>query len=42
MAHAPTPAHLELCNSFVANAPSIQEGQIIATAALAAAAHTCE
>lgn len=36
------PAHLELCNSFVANAPSIDEGKIIATAALAAAAHTCE
>lgn len=37
-----TPAHLELCNSFVANAPSLDEGKIIATAALAAAAHTCE
>lgn len=37
-----TPAHLELCNSFVTNAPSIDEGKLIATAALAAAAHTCE
>jgi hypothetical protein len=34
--------HIELCNSFVAAAASPDEGRIIATAAMAAAAHTCE
>ena len=36
------PAHLELCNIIVNDATSPERGQIIAVAALAAAAHTCE
>ena len=34
--------HLELCNSFVRSAPTPAEGRLIAVAAMAAAAHTCE
>ena len=34
--------HIDLCNSFVAQAATPDEGRIIATAAMAAAAHTCE
>lgn len=37
-----TPAHMELCNRTVNEASTPEMGQIIAVAALAAAAHTCE
>ena len=37
-----TPAHLELCNIIINDASTPERGQIIAVAALAAAAHTCE
>lgn len=36
------PAHVELCNEMVSRATTIEIGQEIAVAALAAAAHTCE
>jgi hypothetical protein len=34
--------HIDLCNSFVAAAATPDQGRVIATAAMAAAAHTCE
>jgi hypothetical protein len=37
-----TPAHMELCNRTVTEASTPEMGKIIAVAALAAAAHTCE
>jgi hypothetical protein len=37
-----TATHVELCNQIVASASSPDTGRIIAVAALAAAAHTCE
>jgi hypothetical protein len=37
-----TASHLELCNEMVNRATTPQKGQMLAVAALAAAAHTCE
>lgn len=37
-----TSAHLEMCNEIVARASSPEVGRVLAVAALAAAAHTCE
>jgi hypothetical protein len=37
-----TPGHVELCNQIVNNASTPEQGRVIAVAALAAAAHTCE
>ena len=37
-----TVGHVDICNFIVQNASSVQVGQEIAVAALAAAAHTCE
>ena len=36
------PGHLELCNQMIARASTPDKGRLIAVAALAAAAHTCE
>ncbi len=37
-----TPGHIELCNEMIGRATTPEKGRIIAVAALAAAAHTCE
>lgn len=37
-----SPAHVELCNVVVTSATTVDKGKIMAVAAIAAAAHTCE
>jgi hypothetical protein len=37
-----TAGHIELCNEIVNRATTPEKGRVIAVAALAAAAHTCE